>query len=162
MRRTPMNFIVRRSALIIGLCMFAGAVAGILSTTVSAGPTNAVGKVRFLVTFTCPGDLEAEGDRIFKSHIAWMQPTHPHEGPKALLSYDVSKTPELSDPFVLDSKPTGNVIFVLTEVYETDAGVVNHFDLSKATWKDFQAWGDFAAKCKTTKVGAAKIFNSLW
>ena len=91
-----------------------------------------------------------------------MQATHPREGPKALLSYDVSKTPELSDPFVLNSKPTGNVIFVLTEVYETDAGVLNHFELSKATWKYFQAWNDLAAKCKTTKVGAAKIFNSLW
>jgi hypothetical protein len=121
-----MNLIVRRSALIIGLCMFAAAVAG-------------------------------------KSHIAWMQGTHHHEGPKALLSYDVSKTPDLSDPFdVLNSKPTGNVIFVLTEVYETDAGVVDHFEQSKATWKDYQAWNDFAAKCKTTKVGAAKIFNSLW
>jgi hypothetical protein len=157
-----MNLIIRRSALIIGLGMFTAAVAGILSTTVSAGTGNPVGKVRFLVTFTCPGDLEAEGDRIFKSHIAFLQATHPREGPKALLSYDVSKTPELSDPFVLDSKPTGNVIFVLTEVYETDAGVVNHFDLSEASWKDFQAWNDFAAKCKTTKVGAAKIFNSLW
>lgn len=158
-----MNLIVRRSALIIGLCMFAAAVGGILSTTVSAGPTNAVGKVRFLVTFTCPGDLEAEGDRIFKSHIAWMQPTHHHEGPKALLSYDVSKTPELSDPFdVLHSKPTGNVIFVLTEVYETDAGVVDHFEQAKASWKDFSAWKAWTGKCKTTKVGAAKVFNSLW
>jgi len=157
-----MNLIVRRSALIIGLCMFTAAVAGILSTTVSAGTGNPVGKVRFLVTFTCPGDLEAEGDRIFKSHIAWMQPVHHHEGPKALLSYDVSKTPELSDPFTLDSKPTGNVIFVLTEVYETDAGVVDHFEQSKASWKDFAAWNAFADTCKTTKVGAAKIFNSLW
>jgi hypothetical protein len=91
-----------------------------------------------------------------------MKATHYRQGPKALLSYDVSKTPELSDPFVLDSKPTGNIIFVLTEVYETDAGVVDHFEQSAASWKDFPAWKDFAAKCKTTKVGAANIFNSLW
>ena len=119
-------------------------------------------EIRFTVTSICPAEQAPEGDRLYGSHIDWMKATHHREGPKALLSYDVSKTPELSDPFVLDSKPTGNVIFVLTEVYETDAGVVNHFDLSKATWKDFQAWNDFAAKCKTTKVGAAKIFNSLW
>lgn len=38
-----MNSILRRSALITGLCMFAAAVAGILSTTVSAGTGNPVG-----------------------------------------------------------------------------------------------------------------------
>ncbi len=157
-----MNIIVKKSALMIGLFMFATALTGILSTTVSAGPTNAVGKVRFLVTFTCPGDLESEGDRIWRSHIKFMKATHYRKGPKALLSYDVSKTPELSEPFTLNSKPTGNVIFVLTEVYETDAGVVDHFQQSEAKWKDFPAWKAFADKCKTTKVGAAKIFNSLW
>lgn len=119
-------------------------------------------EVRFTVTSICPADLAAEGDRIYRSHIAWMKATHHREGPKALLSYDVSKTPELSDPFDLASKPTGNTVFVLTEVYSTDGGVVDHFEQAKASWKDFPAWTAWVGKCKTTKVGYGKIFNSLW
>jgi hypothetical protein len=104
----------------------------------------------------------AEGDRIYRSHIDWMKGTHHHEGPKALISYDVSKTPELSDPFDLASKPTGNTVFLLTEVYGSDAGVVDHFEQAQASWKDFPAWKAWTEKCNTTKVGAAKVFNTLW
>ena len=119
-------------------------------------------EIRFMVTSICPAAQAAEGDRLYRSHIDWMKGTHHREGPKALLSYDVSKTPELSDPFDLASKPTGNTVFCLTEVYNTDAGVVDHFAQAKASWKDFSAWNAWTGKCKTTKVGAAKVFNSLW
>ncbi len=81
-----------------------------------------VNEVRFVVSSICPPDQVAEGDRIYRSHIDWMKATHQREGPKALLSYDVSKSPELSEPFDLASKPTGNTVFVLTEVYGSDAG----------------------------------------
>jgi len=119
-------------------------------------------EVRFMVSSICPADQVAEGDRLYKSHIDWMKGTHHREGPNALLSYDVSKAPELSDPFDLSSKPTGNTVFVLTEVYGSDAGVVDHFKQAEASWKDFPAWKEWAGKCKTTKVGSAKVFNALW
>jgi hypothetical protein len=112
-------------------------------------------EIRFMVTSICPADQVAEGDD-------WMKATHHREGPKALLSYDVSKTPELSEPFDLASKPTGNTVFCLTEVYNSDEGVVDHFAQAKASWKDFPAWKAWTGKCKTTRVGAAKVFNSLW
>ena len=69
-------------------------------------------EVRFVVSSICPADQVAEGDR-YRSHIDWMKATHRPDGPKALLSYDVSKTPELAEPFDLASKPTGNTIFDL-------------------------------------------------
>jgi hypothetical protein len=119
-------------------------------------------EVRFMVSSICPPDQVAEGDRIYRSHIDWMKGTHHREGPNALISYDVSRTPELSDPFDLASKPTGNTVFVLTEVYGNDAGVVDHFKQAQASWKDFSAWKAWMGKCKTTKVGAAKVFNTLW
>jgi hypothetical protein len=118
--------------------------------------------VRFMVSSICPADQVAEGDRIYRSHIDWMKGTHHRDGPKALISYDVSKTPELSDPFDLASKPTGNTVFCLTEVYSSDAGVVDHFKQAQESWKDFPAWKAWTGKCKTTKVGAAKVFNTLW
>lgn len=148
---------MRVSSFAVGL--FAGSF--IASATLCAGGASAE-KVRFLYTFTCPADQVAEGDRIFATHIDWMKKTHHREGEKALLSYDVSKTPELSDPFDPNSKPTGNTVFVLTEVYASAAGVDDHFKQSDESWKefsDFKAWG---AKCKQTKVRAAPIFNSLW
>ena len=51
-------------------------------------------EIRFMVTSICPADQAAEGDRLYRSHIDWMKATHHREGPRALLSYDVSKTPD--------------------------------------------------------------------
>ena len=82
-------------------------------------------------------------------------------GAKALLSYNVSKAPELSNPMDLKSAPTGSTCFILTEIYETEAGVTDHLQQS-ASWNDFPALGQWMAKCKVTIVAAAPIINSLW
>jgi hypothetical protein len=55
-------------------------------------------KVQLTLLIIAPGDQEAEGDRIFRMHGAWMEATHHRTGEKALLSYNVSKAKELSDP----------------------------------------------------------------
>ena len=91
-----------------------------------------------------------------------MESTHPREGEKALLSYTVSKAPELSNPLDSNSSPTGNVCFVLTEVYESEAGVVNHFQQAEAGWKDFPAVVEWMGKCNVSGAPAAPIINSLW
>ena len=46
-----------------------------------------LGKTQLIAIFIVPPDQVAEGDRIFKSHRAWMEATHYREGEKALLSY---------------------------------------------------------------------------
>jgi hypothetical protein len=104
----------------------------------------------------------AEGDRIFRSHAPWMEATHHRTGAKALLTYNVSKGPELSNPMDLNSAPTGNTYFVLTEIYETEAGVADHFQQTTASWKDFPAIVQWMEKCKVTFVPAASIINSPW
>ena len=85
------------------------------------------GKTQLTIVFTAPADLVAEGDRIFASHAKWMRNTHSREGEKALLHYNLVKGPELSNPMDPSSEPTGNTSFVLTEVYETPAGVAEHW-----------------------------------
>jgi hypothetical protein len=80
----------------------------------------------------CPPEQVAEGDRIFRSHAPWMEATHHRTGEKALLSYNVSNGPELSNPMDLNSAPTGNTYFVLTEIYETEASVADHFQQTTA------------------------------
>jgi hypothetical protein len=104
----------------------------------------------------------AEGDRIFKSHASWVESTHHRSGNKALLSYNVSKAPELSNPFDSTSAPTGNTCFLLIEVYESPEGVADHFKQAGENWKDFPALGTWLEKCKVTGVPVAEICNSLW
>ena len=121
-----------------------------------------LGKTQLIYVITAPPDQVEEGDRIFRSHGPWMQATHPRDGEKALLTYDVSKAPELSNPFDPNSAPTGNTCFILNEIYESEAGVEAHFQLAMSGWQDFPALADWLGKCKVSGVAAAPIFNSLW
>ena len=120
------------------------------------------GKIQLTMIAIAPPDQVAEGDRIFQSHGSWMESTHHRSGDKALLSYNLSKGPELSDPTDLNSAPTGNTVFVLTEIYESKAGVLDHFEQSNASWSDFPAILKWIEKCKFIVVPAAPIINSLW
>jgi hypothetical protein len=81
-------------------------------------------KIQVTFFILAPPDQVAELDRIFQSHGSWMEPTHYRTGEKALLSYNVSKGPELSNPLDPNSAPTGNTCFVLSEIYESKAGVL--------------------------------------
>jgi hypothetical protein len=84
------------------------------------------------------------------------------QGGKALLSYNVSKAQELSNPMDPNSAPTGNTCFILSEIYETDAGVADHFQMSESSWQDFPALVKWMEKCTVTGLPAAPIINSLW
>jgi hypothetical protein len=120
------------------------------------------GKVQLTFIIVAPPDQAKEGERIFQTHGPWMKATHHQTGNKALLSYNVAKAQELSNPMDPNSAPTGNTCFVLTEVYETEAGVADHFQQASATWKDFPALTKWLEKCRVTGVAAAPIINSLW
>ena len=119
------------------------------------------GKTQLTIVFTAPPDQVAEGDRIFASHAKWMRNTHSRDGEKALLHYNVAKGPELANPMDPSSNPTGNTSFVLTEVYETPAGVAEHWKQT-ATWEDFSAVGAWASKVKVTTVHGSPVVHSLW
>jgi hypothetical protein len=120
------------------------------------------GKVQLTYVIVAPPDQVEEGDRIFRSHGPWMEATHHRSGDAALLIYDVSKAPELSNPLDPSSEPTGNTVFILSEVYESEAGVSDHFQQAMSSWKDFPALVEWLGKCSVTGVPAAKIGNSLW
>lgn len=119
-------------------------------------------KIQLTYVMVAPPEEEAEGDRIFKSHGQWMEATHHRSGEKALLSYNVSKAPELSNPLDQDSAPTGNTCFILSEVYESEAGVSDHFAQAMENWEDFPAFGKWLEKCQVTGLPAARIATSLW
>src|SRR6516165_1082457 len=115
------------------------------------------GKTQLTLIIIAPPDQAAEGDRLFQSHGSWMESTHYRSGEKALLSYNVSKGPELSNPLDPNSAPTGNTCFVLSEIYESKAGVVDHFEQANSSWGDFPAALKWAEKCKVMAVPRASI-----
>ena len=119
-------------------------------------------KTQLTIIIIAPPDQAAEGNRLFKSHAAWMESKNYRSGEKALLSYNVSKGPQLTNPGDLNSAPTGNTCFVLSEIYETNAGVVDHIKQAHENWGDHDAFVEWMEKCQTTAVTAASIFNSLW
>lgn len=121
-----------------------------------------LGKTQLTYVIIAPPEQVKEGDRIFASHGPWMKASHHRDGNKALLTYNVSKSPELSDPFDQNSAPTGNTVFVLHEIYETDAGPTDHFQQASSGWKDFPALVQWLGKCKVSGVPSAPVINSLW
>ncbi len=120
------------------------------------------GKTQLTYVIVATPDQVKEGERIFASHAPWMEATHHRDGDKALLTYNVSKAPELSNLFDQNSAPTGNTVFILSEIYQTEAGVADHFQQAAAGWQDFPALVKWLEKCKVSGVPAAPIINSLW
>jgi hypothetical protein len=130
------------------------------SSLTLAGNQDTLGKTRLTFTFIVPAKTVALADKVFACHATWMAKTHHHTGPMALLSYDVSKMPELTDPVGLKSKPTGKTIYVLNEVYETAAGVEDHF-ANTPKWECYDQLVELVNASKVTRVASASIFNSL-
>jgi hypothetical protein len=92
-----------------------------------------------------------------------MEKSHYRDGSKALLIYNLSRGPELSNPVDPSSKPTGNMNYVLTEVYETQDGVEDHWKQGSENWQDFQALVKWAGKCKVMALPAGgPVIHSLW
>ena len=120
-----------------------------------------LGKIQLIFTITATPELVAEGDRLFASHAPWIESTHHRTGDKALLSYNVSKAAELKNPLDPSAGATGNTCSVLNEIYESEAGVADHFAMAMSGWSDFSAFVEWLGKCKTAVVPAAKIFKSL-
>lgn len=87
---------------------------------------------------------------------------HPREGGAALLSYRISKGPELSNPMDPNSAPTGNTVFVLTEVYESPAGVAEHWKQAVETWQNLPAIMDWSSKGKVATLHSGTVVQALW
>jgi len=119
-----------------------------------------VGKTNIVVIWTMGPEHVAEGDRIFESHVAWMK-GHPRSGDTSLLSYKISKGPELSNRVDPNSEPTGNTIFVLSEVYETPAGVEEHWRQAIETWQDLPAFMDWSARVKVATLHSGTVVQGL-
>ena len=120
------------------------------------------GKTQLTFIFRATPELVGEGDRLFESHANWMAESHHREGELALLRYNVVKGPEPSNPIDPTSDSTGNTNFVLMEVYETPAGLADHWKQGMENWADFNAFVSWANSCKVTTVQGSEVIHSLW
>jgi hypothetical protein len=120
-----------------------------------------MGKTHIAAMWIVSPDDVAEGDRLFESHGQWMT-GHPREGAVALRSYSISKGPQLSNPLDPNSAPTGNTIFVLSEVYESPAGVDEHWKQAAETWQDLGKWMDWSARCDVSTLHNGTIVQAHW
>ena len=121
------------------------------------------GNVQITIIFTCGPEDVAEGDALFANHAAWMERSHHRDGELALHAYNIVKGPEQANPLDPSSEPTGNTSFVLTEVYETPAGVADHWRMGTTEWVDgFDALMAWAPKCKITALHGSEVVQSLW
>jgi hypothetical protein len=120
------------------------------------------GKTQLTFIFTATPDLLAEGDRLFASHAQWMERSHRRDGELALLHYNVVKGPELSNPLDPSSAPTGNTCFVLDEVYESPAGLEDHWKQGAGNWEEFGAFVSWAGKVKLAVLHGSPVVYSLW
>ena len=119
------------------------------------------GKVQITMLLTVPAGQVAEGDRLFGSHGEWIEATHPRSGETALLAYSVSKGPGLTNPLDPGSQPTGNTTYVVDEVYESEAGVANHWRLGAEGWTDFSAFVAWASGARATVQHRGAVINAL-
>lgn len=120
------------------------------------------GKSQLLVTFVATPDKVDEIDGLVASHGSWMEKTHDRDGAKALLSYNFSKGPELQNPLDPSSDPTGNTRYVLNEVYESPAGIEDHWSQAQDSWSDFGALVEMMASCDPQTLHGGSISESLW
>ena len=93
---------------------------------------------------------------------SWMEKSHDRDGDKALLSYNFAKGPELENPLDPSSRGTGNTRYVLDEIYETPAGIEDHWGQAQDSWSDFARMVEVIGTCNPQTLHGGSIAQSLW
>ncbi len=123
---------------------------------------STVGKVQITIVFIGPPENVAEGERKFESQAIWMEATNHKTGELAMLRYNNIKGPELENPFDRTSKPTGNTMFVLDELYENQAGLDDHWKRAPVQWEDIGSFVTWGGKCQVITAHNGVAIQGLW
>jgi hypothetical protein len=68
----------------------------------------------------------------------------------------------LANPLDPGSAATGNTRYVLSEIYESPAGIENHWRESQKSWGDFATMVEVLSSCDTQTLHCGEIAESLW
>ena len=131
-----------------------------------------VGKKSVTWVWICPTEEGADAVReMMQNHRVFMEQKSHQEGELELLTYFVSEAPEYShEPEEFDKwydgkfpKKTGRTCFVLTEIYETEAGLHHHYIESSVFGRDPSFQETFAMhNIEVITFNQMNIFQSLW
>jgi hypothetical protein len=84
------------------------------------------------------GEEEKAVDAYWKKHEEWMRKSHSvgvDGAEPRLLSFNISKGEELTDPLNPESEKTGSILYIMSEIYAAPAGIKKHMDLADAEGK---------------------------
>lgn len=130
--------------------------------------TTAIGRPTIHIIWRVPAADEAIVDEYWKSHEAWMQGSHTcgTEGDDAtnprLLKFYIAKGKELNNPMDPASGETGNILYVMAEVYAAPTGIGKHMEKGGAEWSGMKDLGPWHAKYGVfMEAGSCSVFTTL-
>ena len=96
--------------------------------------------------------------RVAEDHVKWMNETHTKEGEKALIVLNWSIGLEFKE-----GAETGNIALILTEIYENQAGIDNHFMLAQNNGSYFRDdLDEFSKNCEQrVTIHSSDVIQSI-
>jgi len=131
-------------------------------------PESYKGRPTIHLVWRVPAADEAAIDAYWKSHETWMQKGHvmglagnDEETPR-LLKFYIAKGKELKNPFDPSQGETGNILYIMAEVYATAAGIRSHMAKGPVEWDGMKELGPMQEKYGVfIEAGACTTFTSF-
>ena len=126
------------------------------------------GRPTIHIVWRVPAADEKIVDDYWKSHEAWMQKSHAMglEGDDTaaprLLKFYIAKGKELNNPLDASSGETGNLLYIMSEVYAAPEGIASHMAKGGEEWPGMKELGGMVEKYGVfMEAGACSVFTSI-
>ena len=126
------------------------------------------GRPTIHIVWRVPAADEKIVDDYWKSHEAWMQKSHAMglEGDDTaaprLLKFYIAKGKELNNPLDASSGETGNLLYIMSEVYAAPEGIASHMAKGGEEWPGMKELGGMVEKYGVfMEAGACSVFTNL-
>ena len=134
----------------------------------TAAPTGIVGRPTINMCMSVPAEKEAEMDELFKGHETWMRSQHKMgaDGDDSemirLLEFYISKGKEPVDPMDPSKGETGNLLYIMSEVYAAPEGIGKHMEEGGKNWPGMASFPAAAMEFgKLVQIGACTVLTCL-
>ena len=100
--------------------------------------TIALGQRTFNFGLKTPAENAEQVEVIIRDHATFMKENHSlNDGKIHLIHYYVSKSEELNNPLDPEQGTTGNMLYIINEVYAQPEGIGQHMDAAMK-WNGLQ------------------------
>ena len=129
---------------------------------------QSLGRPTIHIVWRVPASDESIVDKYWKDHETWMQKSHNYglQGDDStsprLLKFYIAKGKELNNPMDTASGFTGNILYVMAEVYAAPEGISKHMEKGGAEWPGMKDLGPWHAKYGVfMEAGSCSVFTNL-